>query len=82
MLKLFTHGTLPTSRMLNCLWAIIFMFLLSPNAGAQTFTHPGIPLSGSDLSTLKAHVQAGDYPWKQAYDILAADGKSQLTYQM
>lgn len=49
---------------------------------SQTFTHPGIPLSGSDLSTLKAHVQAGDYPWKQAYDILAADGRSQLTYQM
>ncbi|MFC0771629.1 RICIN domain-containing protein [Terrimonas alba] len=81
-MKLFTHGILPKTRMLNCLWAIIFMFLLSANAGAQTFTHPGIPLSGSDLSTLKAHVQAGDYPWKQAYDILAADGKSQLTYTM
>jgi fibronectin type 3 domain-containing protein/regulation of enolase protein 1 (concanavalin A-like superfamily) len=80
MMKILT--ALPKIRMLNCLWAIIFIFLLSPNAGAQTFTHPGIPLSGSDLSTLKAHVQAGDYPWKQAYDILAADGKSQLTYQM
>jgi hypothetical protein len=58
-MKLFTHGILPKTRMLNCLWAITFMFLLSANAGAQTFTHPGIPLSGSDLSTLKAHVQAG-----------------------
>ncbi|OQP60506.1 hypothetical protein A3860_33110 [Niastella vici] len=66
--------------MLNCLWAIIFTFLISPNAGAQTFTHPGAPLSKSDLDVLKAHVKAGDYPWKQAYDIMAADGKSQLTY--
>lgn len=73
---------LPKTGMLTCLWPIIFMFLLSPDAGAQTFTHPGIPLSGSDLSTLKTHVQNGDYPWKQAYDILAADSKSQLTYQM
>jgi fibronectin type 3 domain-containing protein/regulation of enolase protein 1 (concanavalin A-like superfamily) len=82
MMKLFTHGTLPKTRILNCFWAVIFMFLLSSGTRAQTFTHPGIPLSGSDLSTLKAHVLAGDYPWKQAYDILAADGKSQLTYQM
>jgi regulation of enolase protein 1 (concanavalin A-like superfamily) len=80
MMKYLT--ALPKIRLLNWLWAIIFMFLLCPDAGAQTFTHPGIPLSGSDLSILKAHVQAGDYPWKQAYDILAADGKSQLTYQM
>ncbi|WP_159455924.1 RICIN domain-containing protein [Chitinophaga eiseniae] len=56
--------------------------MLSSKATAQTFVHPGIPLSGSDLGILKAHVQAGDYPWKQAYDILAADGKSQLTYTM
>ncbi|HEX6427707.1 MAG TPA: LamG-like jellyroll fold domain-containing protein, partial [Niastella sp.] len=73
---------LPKISMLNCLWAILFIFLLSPHAGAQTFTHPGAPLSKSDLDVLKAHVKAGDYPWKQAYDIMAADGKSQLTYKM
>lgn len=70
------------TRKTNCFWAVIFIFLLSSNAGAQTFVHPGIPLSASDLSVLKAHIQAGDYPWKQAYDIMAADGKSQLTYKM
>ncbi|MCS3795096.1 RICIN domain-containing protein [Niastella sp. OAS944] len=61
---------------------LLLMVTVCKPVRSQTFTHPGIPLSGSDLSTLKAHVQAGDYPWKQAYDILAADGKSQLTYQM
>jgi regulation of enolase protein 1 (concanavalin A-like superfamily) len=61
---------------------LLWMVTVCLPARSQTFVHPGIPLSGSDLSILKAHVQAGDYPWKQAYDILAADGKSQLTYQM
>ncbi|NLU95328.1 RICIN domain-containing protein [Chitinophaga sp. Ak27] len=82
MTNFSTPGTIPKTRKFNCLWAAIFIFLLSSNARAQTFVHPGIPLSSSDLSILKAHVQAGDYPWKQAYDIMAADGKSQLTYQM
>jgi hypothetical protein len=49
---------------------------------AQTFTHPGIPLSASDLSTVKSHITAGDYPWKQGYDVFAADGHSSLTYSM
>ncbi|QNR86832.1 RICIN domain-containing protein [Pedobacter riviphilus] len=68
--------------MKNNYFFILLLFILSAcfSARSQTFVHPGIPLSASDLSTLKAHVQAGDYPWKQAYDILAADGKSQLTY--
>jgi len=63
------------------LLSLIFMgsFL---KLSAQTFTNPGIPLSASDLATLKAHIQAGDYPWKQAYDNLAADGHSQLSYTM
>ncbi len=59
---------------------LALMFCVCLSVRSQTFVHPGIPHSSSDLSILKAHVQAGDYPWKQAYDILAADGKSQLTY--
>ena len=61
---------------------LTLMLTVCMSVRSQTFVHPGIPLSGSDLSTLKAHIQAGDYPWKQAYDVLAADGKAQLTYQM
>ena len=56
------------------------MLMVFGSVRSQAFVHPGIPLSSSGLSTLKAHVQAGDYPWKQAYELLAADGKSQLTY--
>jgi regulation of enolase protein 1 (concanavalin A-like superfamily) len=49
---------------------------------AQNFTHPNIPLSANDLSILKAHIQANEQPWKAAYDMLAADGHSSLSYTM
>jgi hypothetical protein len=51
---------------------------------AQTtgFTHPGAPLSASDLATIKSYVDAGKQPWKSAYDQLANDGKSKSTYIM
>jgi hypothetical protein len=58
--------------------------VLPGHATAQVtgFTHPGTPLTLSDLSTLKTYVDQGKQPWKSGYDQLAADGKSQLTYVM
>ena len=46
------------------------------------FTHPGTPLTVSDLATLKSYVDQGRQPWKSGYDQLKADGKSQSTYVM
>jgi len=68
--------------MKNKYFFILLSFILSVcfTARSQTFVHPGIPLSASDLSTLKAHIDAGDYPWKQAYDVMAADPRAQLSY--
>ncbi len=51
-------------------------------AQATGFTHPGTPLTLSDLSTLKSYVDQGRQPWKSAYDQLANDGKARLTYVM
>lgn len=51
-------------------------------AEARVFTHPGTPLTLADLSALKAHVDQGREPWKSAYDMLANDGRSRLTYGM
>lgn len=82
MMKTFTNVYLSKTKTYSCLWAALLLIFLSFRGTAQNFVHPGIPLSGSDLSLLKAHIQAGDYPWKQAYDIMAADGKAQLTYKM
>lgn len=55
------------------------------HAGSQevrVITHPGAPLTLSDLQTLKAYVDQGRQPWKSGYDQLAKDGKAQLTYVM
>ncbi|MBW8898595.1 MAG: discoidin domain-containing protein [Massilia sp.] len=51
-------------------------------AQVSGFTHPGAPLTASDLATLKSYVDAGKQPWKSAYDQLANDGKAKLTYGM
>lgn len=52
------------------------------STGVPAFTHPGAPLTLSDLQTLKANVDQGKEPWKSAYALLAADGKSKTTYVM
>jgi hypothetical protein len=46
----------------------------------RAFTHPSIPFSADDLATIKANLDK--QPWKSGYAQLAADGHSQLTYQM
>lgn len=61
---------------------LLLVMSLSPALNSQTFVHPGIPLSSSDLATVKAHITAGDQPWKGGYDGLAADSKSSLSYTM
>lgn len=61
---------------------LLFVMSMSHALTSQTFTHPGIPLSASDLATVKAHIQAGDQPWKGGYDGLAADWRSSLNYTM
>jgi hypothetical protein len=54
----------------------------STSTEIHAFTHPGVPLTLSDLQTLKANVDQGKEPWKSAYALLAADGKSKTTYVM
>nr|WP_229482148.1 alginate lyase family protein [Massilia sp. JS1662] len=51
-------------------------------AQATGFTHPGTPLTVSDLATLKSYVDQGRQPWKSAYDQLKNDGKAKTTYIM
>jgi len=46
----------------------------------HAFTHPGIPLTNSDLQAIKDNL--GNEPWKSGYAALAADGHSQLGYTM
>ena len=72
------------SRSVNTLFLQLAMLLilLSSLTHAHAFTHPGIPLTIEDLNAVKAHVEAGDQPWKSGYDALVADRHSQLGYTM
>ncbi|WP_050027587.1 RICIN domain-containing protein [Verrucomicrobium sp. BvORR034] len=69
-----------SKTILFMLAAAAALWLNPPKAGA--FTHPGTPLTNTDLMALKAKVIAGEQPWKAGYDALAADGRTQLTYTM
>lgn len=46
----------------------------------RAFTHPGAPLTLSDLQTLKANVDQGKEPWKSAFNQLANSPTSRLSY--
>ncbi|MEO5712130.1 MAG: alginate lyase family protein, partial [Luteolibacter sp.] len=49
---------------------------------AHAFTHPGAPLTLSDLQVLKANVDNNREPWKSGYASLAGASQAQLTYTM
>jgi autotransporter-associated beta strand protein len=46
----------------------------------QTFVHPGIPFTQTDLNQLKANIT--QEPWLSAYNTFKNDSKSKLTYGM
>lgn len=58
---------------------LIFMFTQQIWA-QQTFVHPGIPFTQSDLNQLKVNIT--QEPWLSAYNSLKNDSRSQLTYGM
>ena len=80
MMKNFIHGTLPKISMLNCVWLAVFIFLLSSNATAQTFIHPGGLHTLADLDRMKAKVAAGEHPWIDDWNKLITDAQAQNTY--
>lgn len=61
----------------------LVLILLAILAGAGTSKasqHPGIPLTVSDLNTLKSNLNIA--PWSVGYVALASDSHSQLSYAM
>jgi fibronectin type 3 domain-containing protein len=57
---------------------IVAVLLGAMVAPGRAFVHPCIPSTLQELDTIKANLDKE--PWKTGFAILAADGKSQLTY--
>lgn len=67
------------ARQLTMICLTIFC-VLSAFAQAQTFVHPGIPFTRSDLDQLKANITKE--PWLSGYNALRNDSRSKLSYSM
>jgi hypothetical protein len=50
------------------------------SADAQAFIHPGLLHTEADFVRMRTKVNANAQPWKGSWDILVANGRSQLTY--
>ena len=60
---------------------ILLLTVFTLSIGAQrTFNHPGSILSQTDLDRIKAHVEAGDEPWKSCWATLQADTYAKSSY--
>ena len=57
----------------------IITFLTPSGAAAQEFVHPGLNQTAADLAYMKKMVQAGEQPFKQAFDRLKAATDTSFT---
>ncbi|WP_340682210.1 alginate lyase family protein [Amycolatopsis coloradensis] len=55
------------------------LFSAPSQAAPATFTHPGVLVSRPQLDFVRAKVQAGAQPWKQAYDAMMSSSYASLS---
>ncbi|MEU9691320.1 alginate lyase family protein [Amycolatopsis japonica] len=55
------------------------LFSAPTQAAPATFTHPGVLVSRPQLDFVRAKVQAGAQPWKQAYDAMMSSSYASLS---
>ncbi|MFJ4102827.1 alginate lyase family protein [Amycolatopsis japonica] len=55
------------------------LFNAPTQAAPATFTHPGVLVSRPQLDFVRAKVQAGAQPWKQAYDAMMSSSYASLS---
>ncbi|MBW8782915.1 MAG: RICIN domain-containing protein [Verrucomicrobia bacterium] len=67
-------------RLARALAPLTLLALASFAPLAAAFTHPGIPLTTTDLDTVKANLAVE--PWKSGYATLSADSHASLNYTM
>ncbi len=59
---------------------LLFLGITQSLSAQQTFVHPGIPFTQSDLDQLKVNITKE--PWLSAYNAFKNDSRSQLSYAM
>lgn len=62
----------------NSIISIVVLFASLVNA--QSFVHPGVMNTVSDLEFMKTKVNANQQPWKKAFDNLKSSNYGKLTY--
>ena len=77
---LLHHVPIKRNKGLSALFLILFSFIISQALQAQTFVHPGIPFTSSDLDQLKENITKE--PWLSAYNAFKNDSRSKLSYGM
>ncbi|MFD6072257.1 MULTISPECIES: alginate lyase family protein [Amycolatopsis] len=55
------------------------LFSVPTQAAPATFTHPGVLVSRPQLDFVRAKVEAGAQPWKQAYDAMMSSSYASLS---
>ena len=65
----------------RCVLTVILICILTGNAIAQAFVHPGINQNSNDLARMKQLVLAGQEPWKSAFDRMKASADAGFTFR-
>ena len=64
----------------NTLLCCCLLFTIARQLPAQTFIHPGLLHTEADFARMRDKVNASAQPWKGSWDILVANGRSQLSW--
>ena len=64
----------------NTLLCCCLLFTIARQLPAQPFIHPGLLHTEADFARMRDKVNASAQPWKGSWDILVANGRSQLSW--
>ena len=64
----------------NTLLCCCLLLMIARQLPAQPFIHPGLLHTEADFARMRDKVNASAQPWKGSWDILVANGRSQLSW--
>lgn len=73
----------PSSTFLPAVIGVLLVVCSCSSASSeeQAFVHPGVMQTGEDLAFMKQKIEAGEEPWKAAWDTLRSQSYSSLDFQ-